>query len=287
MSKRTQKDAGEDRVTAKSKPMMNLVSRCRVMDPTVLASIASESLEKTRSESQLPLSSWNEQQPRTGRLVMGASSSNNSEWYIDDKWSSQVWKTGEMSNTSTGRPVYDKFVIDDDMDSDTVTESNFSLKSRSFLNRVNDRLRKILDRSTEDAMQDLDKRSMIWGMFMSSTLEASVFMGKNYSDNLLSIKNTGTNLTLKQMFEISEKLILEQSDEIFGESQISWENSPWKQLSLVNDEEVISLSHAKVSILRFCVLSWKGESEPTIKYCFGTTVGLVQRFMTIQNFGPN
>ena len=45
--------------------------------------------------------------------------------------------------------------------------------------------------------------------------EASVFMGKNYSDNLHSIKNTGENLTLKQMFEISEKLILEQSDEIF------------------------------------------------------------------------
>ena len=78
-------------------------------------------------------------------------------------------------------------------------------------------------------MQDNDKRSMIWGMFMSSTLEASVFMGKNYSDNLHSIKNTGQNLTLKQMFEISEKLILELSDEIFGVSQISWENSPWKQ----------------------------------------------------------
>ena len=40
---------------------------------------------------------------------------------------------------------------------------------------------------------------------MSSTLEASVFMGKNYSDNLHSIGNT----------EISEQLIVEQSDEIF------------------------------------------------------------------------
>ena len=51
----------------------------------------------------------------------------------------------------------DKFVIDDDMVSDTATESNLSLRSRSFLNRVNDRLRKILDRSPEDAMQDIDK----------------------------------------------------------------------------------------------------------------------------------
>ena len=87
-----------------------------------------------------------------------------------------------------GKPEDDRFVIDDDMDSDTATESNLSLRSRSFLNRVNDPLRKMLDHLPEDAMQDIDKRSMIWGMFMSSTLEASVFIGKNYSDNLHSIK---------------------------------------------------------------------------------------------------
>ena len=86
----------------------------------------------------------------------------------------------------------------------------------------------MLDHLPEDALQDIGKRSMIWRMFMSSTLEASAFMGKIYSDNLHSIKNSGRNLTLKEMFEISEKLILEQSDEIFGVSQISWENSPWK-----------------------------------------------------------
>ena len=107
----------------------------------------------------------------------------------------------------------------------------------------------MLNRSPEDSMQDIDKRSMIWGMFI-----ASVFMGKNYSDNVHSIKNTGENLTFKKMLEISEKLILEQSDEIFGAFQISWESSPWEQLSLVNDEEVISLSHAKVYVFSDSVL---------------------------------
>ena len=48
MSKRTQEDAGEERVTANSKPMMNLVSRCRVRDPIVLASTASESPVNTK-----------------------------------------------------------------------------------------------------------------------------------------------------------------------------------------------------------------------------------------------
>ena len=121
--------------------MMNLLSRYSVRDPNVLASTASESPEKTKSGSQnVPLSTWNEQQTSTGRRVLGASSSDYSESNIDDKWSSQVWKSGEMSNTSTGRTVDDKFVIDDDMDSDTVTELNLPPRSRSFLNRVNDRL---------------------------------------------------------------------------------------------------------------------------------------------------
>ena len=74
------------------------------------------------------------------------------------------------------------------MDSDTVTESDLSLKSRSFLHRVNDGVRKMLDQSSQDAIQDSNKRSLIWRMFMSSTLEASIFMGKNYSEILRSIK---------------------------------------------------------------------------------------------------
>ena len=158
----------------------------------------------------------------------------------------------------------DKFVIeDDDMDSDTVTESDFSLRSRSYLHRVNDRLRKILDHSSRNAMQDIDKNSLIWRMFMKSTLEASVFMRKNYSENLHSIKNTGNNLTLKQVFDISEKLIVGQSDEIFGETPINWEDSLWKHLSLVSGEEGISLSHANVYVFSDSVLCFgKANQNP-------------------------
>ena len=89
MSKRTQKDSGEERVTAKSKPMMNLVSRCseRILD--VLASTASESQGKPRHGSQLPPSSWIEQHLRTGRLVKDAYSSSYSEWNAEKNWSSQ------------------------------------------------------------------------------------------------------------------------------------------------------------------------------------------------------
>ena len=164
ISKRTQEDAVEERVTAKSKPIMNLVPRCSVRDPNVLASTASESPVKTRYESQrLPLSSWNEQRPRTVRPVKDAYSSSYSEWNVDEKWSSQEWKSDEMLEARTGRPVSgqppglfaqhtDRFIVDNDcVDSNTATESNLSLQSRSFLHRVNDRVRKILGHSSKDA----------------------------------------------------------------------------------------------------------------------------------------
>ena len=67
-----------------------------------------------------------------------------------------------MSKTSTEKPVSNELVIDIDMDSDTAMESDLSVKSHSFLNRVTDRLRKMLNRSPEDSMQDIDKRSVIW-----------------------------------------------------------------------------------------------------------------------------
>ena len=129
MLKRTQEDAGEERITAKSKPMTNLVSRCRVRDPTVFASTASENPENTKSESQeVPLSSFNVQQTGTGTPAMLFSSSNSSEWNNDDKWSSsQVRKSGQMSGTSTGKLVSNNLVIDIDMDSDTAAESDLSL----------------------------------------------------------------------------------------------------------------------------------------------------------------
>ena len=58
----------------------------------------------------------------------------------------------------------------------------------------------------------------------------------------------------KKMFEISVQLIMEQSDEIFGISTINLEHSSWKYLSLVGDEQVISLLHKKVYVFSDSVL---------------------------------
>ena len=140
----------------------------------MLASTASESSGETRYGSQLPLSSWNEQHQRTGRHVLDAYSSSNSGWNAYKNWSSQEWKSDELMEVGTWRPVSeqppglftehtDKFIVDDDdVDSDTVAESDMSLLSRSFLHRVHDRVRKIQDQPSKDATQDSNKHSLIW-----------------------------------------------------------------------------------------------------------------------------
>ena len=79
-------------------------------------------------------------------------------------------------------------------------------------------------------------------------------MEKNYSEKLHSLKNTRKDLTMKQTFDISEKLITGLSDEIYGANTINWEDSSWKHLSLIGDEEVINLSHAKVCLFSDSVL---------------------------------
>ena len=75
----------------------------------------------------------------------------------------KCWKQEREQPAGLFTQHTDRFVIDDDdMDSNTVTESDLSLKSRSFLHRVNDRVRMMLDQSSKDAIQDSNKHSLIW-----------------------------------------------------------------------------------------------------------------------------
>ena len=175
------------------------------------------------------------------------------------------WKSDVLMEDRTGRLVVfaqhtDKFIVRNDiMDSYTEAESEMSLISRSFLHRVNDRVRNRQKLSSMNATEDSEEHSVI--CLCLPTMRPSVFMEKNYSDNLHSIKNTENDLTMKQMFDLYEKLITEQSDDIYGVNTINWEDSSWKYLSFVGDEEVISLLHTKVYVFSDSVLCFGKMNE--------------------------
>ena len=102
MAKRAQQDSGEERVTAKSRPMMSLIARA----PSTLSSSASESPGKRSYESQSPLSATAEIYDRTGNPLWAATrkprrtinheqsaessfSARYSKWDDNKAWSSQ------------------------------------------------------------------------------------------------------------------------------------------------------------------------------------------------------
>ena len=70
-----------------------------------------------------------------------------------------------------------QFVIGNDE-----AELELSVESRSFVNRVNDQVRK-RQRRISNVTENGEKHSMVWGMFMAVTMESAVFMGKNYQNN--------------------------------------------------------------------------------------------------------
>ena len=48
-----------------------------------------------------------------------------------------------------------------------------------------------------------------------------------------------------------------------------------------------SLAREGLRILRFCIVSWKDEREPSIKYGMGRQIDVVQKFTRIQSSGQN
>ena len=314
ISKRTPEDAGGERVTAKSKPMMNLVSRYSERTPNVLVSTASKSPGETRHESQFPLSSRTEQSPvktksefqnvplssldvqqtSTVRPVMGASSSNYSEWNIDGKWSSQEWKSGEVFEARRWAQWVeqftqdtDKFVLDDDMDSDTATESNHFFKITIILEQGEWSIAKDVKFSRRRNARHRQTFYDLVIVFLFN-IGSMCIHGKE----LLRQFAFHQKFSAKSHFKKDVRDITTVDIETIGWDFLSVSN----QLGKFSMETIISgqwwRSHQSLAckglcILRYCVMSWKGESEPSIKYCLGKAAGLVQRFTTIQNFGHN
>ena len=110
------------------------------------------------------------------------------------------------------------------------TELELSVESRSFVNLVNDQVRKRQKRISNVAGEG-EEHSIICGMLMAVTMESAVFMRKNFLNNCQSIVKTA-DLTLKHMFDISAKLVAEQ-DEISG-LEMDWLGESFMEISVID-----------------------------------------------------
>ena len=272
MAKRAQQESGEGRVTAKSRPMMNLSART----PSFVSSSASSNPGRT---------SYGYQDP--GKSVAGDDRSEKPErpsppgYSKEDcgqSWSSQEWKSeaaehdrsgkpegiswdtlqkvdphreepllgrnahsaryGELIHDRTGKPVsvhhqeqayFENFVMGSD--------------AAEFVNKVKDQVRNRQKRMS-NVGESGDEHSIIWGMFMATTMNAATFMGKNFS-TIQSVVKNHESLTLKQMFDVTALLVNNQ-EEINCLDKILYGKNSWTRLSLIDDEIVINLQRTKV-----------------------------------------
>ena len=272
MAKRAQQESGEERVTAKSRLMMNLTARM----PSIVSSSTSSNPGKTWYGYQDPGKSVveDDQSGKPDRL----SPTGYSKMDYDRSWSSQEWKSGAAAHDRSGKPEktswgamqqicphhgeplldgiaqsvgYGEIIHDGSGQPDNVNyqegadSETFVMGSDAaeFVNKVKD---------MSNVAESGEEHSIIWRMFMAATMNAATFMGKNFMDIQNSIMNS-RDLTLKHMFDITLKLVSEQ-DEINNLDKIRWEKNSWKQLSLIDDETVINLQRTKVFVFSDSVL---------------------------------
>ena len=84
------------------------------------------------------------------------------------------------------------------------------------------RLRAIFNRPPGEEMEGIDIHSLIWRICMTSSMRAAIILGKDYSENLHSVRNTDKEPTVQKLFVVTQKMILEQNLEISELSEFSW-----------------------------------------------------------------
>ena len=231
MAKRAQQNSGEGRVTAKSRPMMNLTART----PSIVSSSASTNpggASYGHHEPEQPVLDDSAGRPAA------KSRSNYSQEYGSSQ-SSQVWTRGNGEHDRSGRPEsWNSLEKVDPLrgehllgrtahsarneetihertgrpDSENIQEkANFEelimgSDTTEFVNKVKNQVRIRQKRMSNNVAEDCTEHSIIWGMFMATTLNAATFMGKNYS-TMRNVLQNEEKITLKQMFDVTAATI--------------------------------------------------------------------------------
>ena len=177
MAKRAQQESGEERVTAKSRPMMNLTARM----PSVVSSSTSSNPGRTSYGHQDPGKSVAEHDrsvtpEKTSWDVVQQVAPHREEPLLDGNAHSARY--GETIHDGSGKPeklghlgraCFENFVTGSD--------------AAEFVNKVKD-LRSRQKRMSNVA-ESGEERSIIWRMFMTATMNAATFMGKKEFLNCL------------------------------------------------------------------------------------------------------
>ena len=278
MAKRAQQESGEGRVTAKSRPMMNLTART----PSFVSSSASTNPGR---------SSYGYQDPETPVLddragqPVETSRSNYSQDY-GLSWSSQVWKSKDGEHDRPGQPDQNSWdslgKVDPHRGEHLLGRTAHSARNEEtihdrtgkpaseniqgkadfekfivgsetteFVNKVKNQVRIRQEKNVKhcrELYRTFDSLGNVYGY----NIECSHIHGKELFHDANVVQNE-EKITLKQMFDITAQMI-NNDEEIYCLDKIEYQRNTWTQLSLINDPVVIGLQSAKVYVFSDSVL---------------------------------
>ena len=134
-----------------------------------------------------------------------------------------------------------------------------------YLEKVFKNLRQNLNLAEEAPVLNLRTNVLIWWSFMSTTMKADIHPGPNYVEDLEENRNTNFE-ELQNLFDITQKLILNHQAEILNVTTIDWTAPSWG--STLTHDQVIRWTKAKSTcllrlriMLRRNVRSFRSESK--------------------------
>ena len=135
-------------------------------------------------------------------------------------------------------------------------------------------------------MEAMKTNVLVWGLFMSSSMKAAIHLGPNYLANSEIYKNTKFE-DIESVFNITQKLAKEHSEEILNVNTIESASPSWKR-SVLSHDQVIQWTNAKVRVFSDSVKCLgKMNASKRCNYKMGRSSGRIQNVPFLQSIAWN
>ena len=125
-----------------------------------------------------------------------------------------------------------------------------------YVEKVFENLPQKLNHSRDAQVLNEKTNALIWGLFLSATMKASVHLGPSCNANLVAYGNTNFK-ELRALFDITQRLILEQAFEILNVSTMIYTFSLWMTCTFVSRPSNQVGESKSIRLLRFSFKSGK------------------------------
>ena len=174
----------------------------------------------------------------TRKLVRNNNQDPTAHWWQDDTLSSSTRKlvrSGESASSASTRKLVRG--EDNQIERTRLEFHNMQISDHRYREQVFKNLRQKLNLAEDAPVLDLKTKVLIWGLFMSTTMEAAVHFGPSYKEKLEVHSNTNFE-ELKNLFDFTQRLILEHQAEILKVPPIDWTAPSLTRSTLTHDQEI-------------------------------------------------